>query len=196
MALTDIGIKALKHSGAKAGDKHADGQSLFLLVNAAGKYWRMSYRFDGKQKTLALGVYPAVSLLKARKKRDEAQVLIADKIDPGQAKREDKQARADAAENTFAVVAQIWMDKTKASRAPSTHVKLSAWLNKDVIPCIGSRPISTLKPRDVLLMLQRIEARGAVDSAHQIKQLCGRIFRFAVATGSVSTVTPRDGLCG
>jgi integrase len=192
MALTDIGIKALKHSGAKAGDKHADGQSLFLLVNAAGKYWRMSYRFDGKQKTLALGVYPAVSLLKARKKRDEAQVLIADKIDPGQAKREDKQARADAAENTFAVVAQTWMDKTKASRAPSTHVKLSAWLNKDVIPCIGSRPISTLKPRDVLLMLQRIEARGAVDSAHQIKQLCGRIFRFAVATGSAERDVTTD----
>ncbi|MDY7576006.1 tyrosine-type recombinase/integrase [Actimicrobium sp. CCI2.3] len=192
MALTDIKVKSLKHGGAKAGDKHADGQALYLLVSATGKYWRMNYRFDGKQKTLALGTYPAVSLLKARKLRDDAQELLASKVDPGQAKREDKQARADAAEKTFAYVAQAWLAKTESARAASTHIKLSAWITKDVIPYIGSRPISTLKAPDVLLMLQKIEARGAVSSAHQIKQLCGRIFRFAAGTGWVERDVTTD----
>jgi hypothetical protein len=97
MALTDTFIRQVKHSGAPAGDKHTDGQGLFLLINAVGKYWRMNYRFTGKQKTLALGVYPAVSLAKARQRRDKARELLADGIDPGQAKRDDKQAKADAA---------------------------------------------------------------------------------------------------
>lgn len=184
MALTDTFVKQIKHSGAKAGDKHGDGQSLYLLVSATGKYWRMNYRFDGKQKTLALGIYPAVSLLKARKKRDAAKELLATKIDPGQAKRDDKLARADAAENTFESIARTWMDKTELSRAGSTHEKLSAWLNKDVFPSIGNKPISTIKPTEVLAMLQKIEARGAVDSAHQIKRLCARVFRFAVGLGA------------
>ena len=184
MALADTFIRQVKHSGAAAGDKHADGQGLFLLVKAAGKYWRMSYRFDGKQKTLALGVYPAVSLAKARQRRDKARELLADGIDPGQAKRDDKQAKADSAVNTFEAVSRTWLGKTEASRASTTHDKLTAWLNKDVFPAIGSKPISTIGPRDVLAMLQKVEARGTVDSAHQIKQLCGRIFRFAVATGS------------
>ena len=90
MALTDTGIKNLKHSGAPAGDKHTDGGGMYLLVTATAKCWRMNYRFDGKQKTLALGIYPAVSLAKARKRRDEARELLAEDppIDPGKEKRE------------------------------------------------------------------------------------------------------------
>ncbi len=184
MALTDTFVKQVKHSGAPAGDKLTDGQSLHLLVSATGKYWRINYRFAGKQKTLALGVYPAVSLAKARQWRDEAKKVLANGIDPGQAKRDDKQAKADAAANTFESVARTWMDKTEASRAATTHAKLNAWLTKDVFPAIGSKPIGGISPRDVLVMLQKVEARGTIDSAHQIKQLCGRVFRFAVATGS------------
>ena len=131
----------------------------------------------------SLGVYPEVSLAKARQRREAAKELLSGGIDPAQAKRDEKYEKADAAANTFAAVARTWMTKTEPSRAATTHSKLSAWLNKDVIPAIGSKPISSITPREVLLMLQKVEARGTIDSAHQIKQLCGRIFRFAVASG-------------
>lgn len=185
MALTDTFIKQVKHSGAKAGDKHADGQTLYLLVSATGKYWRMSYRCDGKQKTLALGVYPAVSLAKARKRRDEARELLADGIDPSEAKHDAKQAKAIAAANTFEVVARAWIVKTAAERSDSTKIKITAWLENDVFPYIGNRPITTIKPLDVLTTVQRMEARGAIDSAHRVKQLCGQVFRYGVSTGLI-----------
>jgi integrase len=182
MALTDTFVRQVKHSGAPAGDKHTDGQGLFLLVKDGGKYWRMSYRFTGKQKTLAFGVYPAVSLSKARKRRDEARELLADGVDPGQAKRDDKRAKADAAAHTFETVARQWLKKTASKRA-SSQDKVTTWLEKDVFPSIGSRPISTIGPRDVLATVQKMEARGAIESAHRVKQLCGQVFRYAVATG-------------
>lgn len=184
MALTATGIKNLKLTDKPAGDKYRDADGMYLLVTKAGMYWRMDYRHDGKRKTLALGVYPAVSLAKARQRRDEARERLADGIDPAQAKRDDKQAKADAASNTFESVARTWLDKTETSRAATTHCKLTAWLTKDVFPMIGSKPIAGIIPRDVLTMLQKVEARGTIDSAHQIKQLCGRVFRYAVATGS------------
>ena len=146
MALTDTFIRQIKHSGAPAGDKHTDGQGLFLLINAVGKYWRMNYRFTGKQKTLALGVYPAVSLAKARQRRDKARELLADDIDPGQAKRDDKQAKADAAAHTFEVVARTWLVKTVANRAASTQEKVTGWLEKKVFPAIGNKPIIHSRP--------------------------------------------------
>src|SRR5471032_963825 len=97
MALTDTFVRQIKHSGAAAGDKYTDGQGMFLLVKAAGKYWRMNYRYAEKQKTLALGVYPEVSLAKARKRRETARELLADGIDPSQAKQEDKKNKISAA---------------------------------------------------------------------------------------------------
>ncbi len=183
MALTATGIRNLKPSDKPAGDKYRDADGMYLLVTKAGMYWRMDYRHAGKRKTLALGVYPTVLLAKARQRRDEARELLADGIDPSQAKRDDKQAKADAAANTFESVARTWMEKTEPSRAATTHGKLNAWLIKDVFPTIGSKPIADISPRNVLAMLQKVEARGTIDSAHQIKQLCGRIFRFAVASG-------------
>ncbi|WP_426211837.1 tyrosine-type recombinase/integrase [Massilia sp. TWP1-3-3] len=183
MALTATALLHVKHSGAKAGDKLTDGQGLHLLVTASGKYWRLNYRFDGKQKTLALGVYPAVSLAKARKRRDDARELLADGIDPGQAKIDAKLAKADSAASTFETVARSWLNKTAGNRATSTQQKNTSWLEKNVFPFIGKMPISTIKPRDVLATLQKIEARGAIESAHKIKQLCGQVFRAAVASG-------------
>ena len=129
MALADTFIRQVKHSGAPAGDKHTDGQGLFLLVKAVGKYWRMDYRFNNKRKTLALGVYPAVSLAKARQRRDKARELLADGIDPAKAKRDDKLARADAAAHTFEVVARTWLTKTAATRAASTQDRVTGWLH-------------------------------------------------------------------
>ena len=184
MALTDTFVKNIKPGKAAAGEKHTDGLGLYLHVKEAGKYWRMNYRFAGKQKTLALGVYPAGSLAKARARRDKARELLADGIDPSTAKQEDKQAKADAAANTFEAVARDWLVKTKAKRAEITHLKVSTWLEKDAFPFIGNMPISTIGPRDVLdKVVRKVEARGAIDTAHRLKQLCGQVFRYAVVTG-------------
>ncbi|WP_426145284.1 tyrosine-type recombinase/integrase [Polaromonas sp. DSR2-3-2] len=192
MPLTDTFAKNIKHTGAAAGDKHTDGGGMYMLVNAGGKYWRMNYRFDDKRKTLALGVYPAVSLAKARQRRDKARELLAEGIDPSTAKKEDKQAKADAAANTFEMVARDWLAKTAADRMPTTQDKLTSWLEKDVIPFIGKMPISTIGPRDVLAALRKMEARGALDSVQRVKQVCGQVFRYAVATGSAERDVTQD----
>ena len=184
MALTDTFVKNVKSGTATAGKKHTDGQGLYLHVKDAGKYWRMNYRYAGKQKTLALGVYPAVSMAKARQRRDKAHELLADGIDPSTAKQDEKQAKADAAANTFEAVARDWLIKTKAKRAAITHLKVSTWLEKDAFPFIGNMPISIIGPRDVLdKVVRKVEARGAIDTAHRLKQLCGQVFRYAVVTG-------------
>jgi integrase len=184
MALADTFVRQVKHSGKPAGDKHTDGGGMYLLVKSGGKYWRMDYTHADKRKTLALGVYPAVSLAKARARRDKARELLAGGIDPSTAKKEDRQAQADAAANTFEAVARDWLIKTKAKRAEITHVKVTTWLEKDAFPFIGNMPISTIGPRDVLdKVVRKVEARGAIDTAHRLKQLCGQVFRYAVVTG-------------
>ncbi len=152
----------------------------------------MSYRFDGKQKVLALGVYPAVSLLKARQRRDKARELLADGIDPGAAKQSEKAVKLAAAANTFEVVAREWLDKTKTERMASTHTKVTTWLEKDVFPHIGKMPISTIGPRDVLAALRHMEGRGALDSVQRVKQICGQVFRYAVASGSAERDVTQD----
>jgi integrase len=155
-----------------------------LLVKASSKYWRMDYRHVEKRKTLALGVYPAVSLAKARKRRDGARELLADGIDPNQAKREEKRALVDATANTFGVVARDWWVKTAAKRAQGTQSRVMTLLEHDVFPYIGDAPISSIGPRDVLdKVVRKIEARGSIDTAHRAKQVCGQIFRYAVAVG-------------
>lgn len=192
MALTDTFIRQVKHTGAPAGDKHTDGQGLILLVTSSGKYWRLNYRYTGKQKTLALGVYPAVSLAKARKRRDEARELLADGIDPSRAKQDEKLTKLNAAAHTFEKVATTWLEKTRTSRAQITQTKITTWLQNHVFPFIGKMPISTVGPRDVLAAIQKIEARGAIDSAHRVKQICGQVFRYAVATGSAERDVTAD----
>lgn len=182
MALTNTFVKNVKHTGKPAGDKHTDGGGMYLLVNAGGKYFRMDYRFADKRKTLALGVYPAVGLAMARQRRDKAREQLADGIDPNVAKREDKAAKLAATANTFELVAREWLDKTAGERMASTHGKVTTWLEKDVFPFIGKMPISTMGPRDVLGALRYMEGRGALDSVQRVKQICGQVFRYAVAT--------------
>ncbi|VTU14346.1 tyrosine-type recombinase/integrase [Variovorax sp. RA8] len=186
MALNDTRVRQLKHGGAANGEKYADGGGMYLHVTATGKYWRMSYRFLGKQKTLALGVYPDVSLAKARQRRERARELLADGIDPGVAKREEKQARTDAAANTFEVVSRDWLARTANKRAEVTQAKVTNWLEKDAFPFIGKLPISTIRAKDVLdKVARRMEARGIHESAHRIVQICSQVFRYAVAVGLV-----------
>jgi integrase len=151
----------------------------------------MSYRFE-KQKTLALGVYPAVTLAKARKRREEARELLAEGQDPSAAKQDEQQAKLAEAANTFECVARDWLEKTAANRADHQG-KVRTWLEKDVFPHIGQMPIRTIGPRDVLeKVVRRMEAREALDTAHRIKQLCGQVFRYAVVTGSADRDVTAD----
>lgn len=167
-----------------AGDKYTDGGGMYLLVKASGRYWRLDYAHMGKRKTLALGVYPEVSLAKARQRRERAREQLADGIDPNAAKREEKQAQLDAAANTFEAVARSWLAKTSNKRAAVTQDRVTTLLEKDVFPFIGGMPISAIKPRDVLdRAVRKVEARGSIDTAHRAKQICGQIFRYAVAIG-------------
>jgi integrase len=185
MPLNDTFIKnSTKHSGKPAGDKYTDGGGMYLLVTPAGKYWRMNYRYAGKRKTLALGVYPTVSLAEARKRREKSREQLSKGIDPNAAKREEKQVKADLAANTFELVARAWLKKTAVTRKEITQNRITTLLEHDVFPFIGGLPINTLGPRDVLnKALRKIEARGSVDTAHRAKQICGRIFRYGVAIG-------------
>jgi hypothetical protein len=194
MALTDTGIRQVKHSGAPAGDKLSDGGGMYLLVTATAKCWRMNYRFDGKQKTLALGIYPAVSLAQARERREDARKLLAavPPIDPSRAKREEKLNRAAAAAQTLEVVARQWLAKTAADRAANTQHKVTVALENNIFPYLGKSPISTISPLDVLAVVQKMEARGAIDTAHRVKQICGQVFRYAVAAGLVERDVTAD----
>jgi hypothetical protein len=192
MALTDTFIKQVKHTGKPAGDRYADGGNMYLLVKAAGKYWRQDYTYADKRKTLALGTYPEVSLLKARQRRDKARELLADGIDPSAAKKEDKQALTAAAANTFEAVAREWLTKNAASRKETTQLKVTTWLEKDVFPFIGTMPIAKIGPRDVLGALRIMEGRGSLDSVQRVKQVCGQVFRYAVASGSAERDVTQD----
>lgn len=194
MALTDTGIRQVKHSGAPAGDKLSDGGGMYLLVTATAKCWRMNYRFDGKQKTLALGIYPAVSLAQARERREDARKLLAavPPIDPSRAKREEKLNRAAAAAQTLEVVARQWLAKTAADRAANTQHKVTVALENNIFPYLGKSPISAISPLDVLATVQKMEARGAIDTAHRVKQICGQVFRYAVAAGLVERDVTAD----
>ena len=192
MALTDTFVKQVKFSGKAAGDKHTDGDGMYLLVKAAGRYWRMDYTFHKKRKTLALGVYPEVGLAKARKRRDAARELLADGVDPNTAKKEEKAVKLAASANTFEIVAREWLKKTANDRMTNTQAKVTTWLEKDVFPHIGKMPISTIGPRDVLAALRHMEGRGALDSVQRVKQICGQIFCYAVAIGSAERDVTQD----
>jgi len=186
MKLTDTAVKNLKFKGTAA--KHTDGQGLYLLVNGVGKYWRFDYRFADKRKTLALGIYPDVSLAKARKRRDEARALLADGQDPGAAK---KQARAELKTryaNTFEGVATGWLESTTNQRKAVTDRKLKTWMDAYVLPEIGKLPVSEVKPTDVLRVLAVMDKAGIGESLRRVNGMIGRVMRYAVAQG----LAPRD----
>ncbi|SFU75698.1 tyrosine-type recombinase/integrase [Nitrosospira multiformis] len=181
MALTDTAVR-----NAKPGEKPyklTHGKGLYLLVNATGKYWRLDYRFAGKRKTLALGVYPDVSLATARERRDAARKLLANETDPSVVMAVNKRARLQAAENTFEAVAGEWYAKKLPTWAPTTAQKVLRQLEKDIFPWIGNRPIKDIAAPELLATLRRIESRGALELAHRMREYCGMVFRYAVATG-------------
>lgn len=192
MALTDTEIRKAKQEDASR--KLADEKGLYLLVTASGsKLWRMNYRYAGKYKTLALGVYPEVSLKQARDRRDEARKVLAEGIDPSAARQEVKRVRRIAAENTFEAIARAWFE-TRHRQVVSDHAKrIQASLENDVFPEIGKLPITEVKPSDVLSLLRKVEARGALDTVKRLRQRISDVFIFAIAAG-LATINPAAGL--
>ncbi|EOD8839800.1 tyrosine-type recombinase/integrase, partial [Enterobacter hormaechei] len=164
--------------------KLADGAGLYLEVVPSGsRYWRMKYRFNGKEKRLAFGVYPAVSLAQARALRDDAKKKLAEGIDPSFAKKEEKLVRDVQLNNTFQTVALEWHG-TKVGRWSEGYASdiLEAF-NKDIFPYIGQQPVNDIKPLVLLNVLRRMENRGATEKAKKVRQRCSEVFRYAIVTG-------------
>ncbi len=182
MPLTDTAIRNLKP--ALTAKKYSDGGGLFLLVTTHGsKLWRLAYRFHGKQKALALGQYPAVSLADARERRTAAKKLLANDTDPSQHARANKAARREAHAITFNAVTDEFLTKTgKEGRADNTLDK-KRWLLGHARSVLGKQPIAEIKASDILPILRKIEADGKYDTARRVRSTIGQVFRLAVATG-------------
>jgi len=145
MPLTDTQVRNARYNPDGTGNRLSDGGRMYLQIDKSGaKYWPMNYRFAGKDKTLALGVYPDVSLAAARKKRDEAREKLTAGLDPSNVKRLEKRAARLAAANSFEAVARGWMDERKSSVEPAQHVKTLARMENDVFPWLGKRPITDI----------------------------------------------------
>jgi integrase len=164
--------------------KLADGAGLYLEVVPSGsRYWRMKYRFNGKEKRMAFGVYPAVSLAQARALRDEAKKKLGEGIDPSFAKKEEKLVRDVQLNNTFQAVALEWHG-TKVSRWSEGYASdIIEAFNKDIFPYIGQQPVNEIKPLVLLNVLRRMESRGATEKAKKVRQRCSEVFRYAIVTG-------------
>ena len=180
--LTDIAVK-----NAKPQEKlyrMFDGQGLYLEINPnGGKYWRIKYRFANKEKRLALGVYPEISLSDARERRDQARKLVANKIDPSATKKESKLQQITIVENTFEKIARQWHDNQKLGWTERHANYVIKRIEADIFPPLGNKDISKITAPELLSVLRAIEERGAIDIAHRAHQTCGQIFRYAIATG-------------
>lgn len=182
MKLTDAAIRKAKPEDKTY--KMADGGGMYLEVTPTGsKYWRLKYRFNGKEKRLALGVYPDVPLALARERREAARKLLANDVDPGLLKKQTKHANKENAANSFEAVAREWFAKHSPNWVPRHGERILRRLEKDLFPWLGNQPISDITPPMLLSVLRRIESRGALNAAHRTHQNCGQIFRYAVATG-------------
>lgn len=182
MPLSDTAVRSAKPTDKAY--KLSDDKGLFLLVHPNGsKYWRQKYRFDGKEKTLAQGVYPDVSLKEARERRDEARKQLANGIDPGQHRKAVKATREAVVANSFEIICREWLENKRSNIEEAQYKKALARLTKDVFPWIGSRPIAEISAPEVLTVLRRIDARGARYTAHKAKSEISQCFRYAVATG-------------
>jgi integrase len=182
MPLTAIAVKQAKSK--EKSYKLSDEKGMFLLINPNGsKYWRYKYRFGGKEKLLALGVYPDLSLSDARELRDQARNQLAKGIDPSAAKRVKKQAQVTEGGNSFKIVASEWFETQMKDKAKGYQERTWRGLKNDLFPALGSRPINQITATELLMALRKVEARGAVDMAHRVKQTAGQVFRYGVATG-------------
>lgn len=189
--LTDTAVRNAR--AAERPFRLYDQRGLYLDVRPhGGKWWRLKYRFDGKEKLLALGTYPDVSLRKARERRDEARALLADGVDPGAERKRRKLERRARAASSFESIAREWHAKRAPAWAASHSGRILRRLERDVFPHLGNRPIGEITPPEILAVLRRIEDRGAVDTAHRARSNCSQVFRYAVATGRAVSDPCRD----
>lgn len=194
MPLTDVAIRNAK-PGAKA-IKLSDGSGMFLLVTpAGGKLWRLKYRLDGKEKLLAMGAYPQVSLSDARKRREDARALLAQGKDPSREKQKEKLRSRIQAADTFRVIADEYCAKRRRDGvkgwAPATATR-SEYLLSLLNNSIGGLPIAEIEPADVLAAIRKIENKGNLESARRTLQLSSMVFRYAVATARLRSDPTRD----
>jgi integrase len=177
--------------------KISDSEGLYLHVTeTGGKLWRFKYRFDNdgkgkKEKLLAFGKYPEVSLHDARQRRDDARKLLANNVDPGAIRKAQKQVKTEETE-TVEVIAREWHEKFKSIWTEGHALKILRRLEIDVFPWIGSRPIKDIKAPELLTVLRRVESRGVLEGAHRIRGLCSQIFRYAISTGRAERNPAQD----
>jgi integrase len=176
--------------------KLGDELGLYMLINSSGgKYWRFKYRLNGKEKLLALGVYPSVTLETARELRDNARALVANGADPVATRREEARARDAETIDTFELIAREWWANWKGGRTERHADYVMRRLEADVFPAIGKKPIATVRPRDVIAVARAIEKRGALDIAKRALETIGQVFRYAIQTERVE-VNPAVNLSG
>jgi integrase len=182
MPLTDTAARNAK--AARNPRKLSDGGGLFLLVQPnRSKLWRLAYRFAGKQKALALGIYPTVSLAEARSRRDDAKKLLAGGIDPSVQRKANKKVERAATDSSFRVVAGEVISKLqREGRADVTLIK-KRWLLDFALPAFGDRPVAEITASELLALLREIEGRGLYETARRVRSTCGMVFRYAIATG-------------
>ncbi len=182
MTLTAIAIQK-----AKISDKTVrlfDGGGLYLeLTPTGGKWWRLKYRYGGKEKRLSLGVYPEVSLRLARARRDDARKLLAEGIDPSDNRKALKSAKADRAANSLEIIAREWYGKYSTTWVKNHGNRILRRFERDIFPWIGGRPIAEITAPELLAVIRRIENRGALETAHRALSNCGQVWRYAIATG-------------
>ncbi|PZP54520.1 MAG: integrase, partial [Micavibrio aeruginosavorus] len=177
-------LECEKATYGKSPRKLMDGQGLFLLLNPNGsKLWRLKYFYLGKEKLMAIGPYPLISLAEARDEREKARKLLTQGIDPISEKRTGKALSVRNAENTFKVVALEWMEINEDRWSDSYHRKVKQGLEKNIFPQLGSRPVSDISPPELLSCLRAIEKRGSLEIAARTRQICGLVFRFGIQTG-------------
>jgi hypothetical protein len=178
MPLTDTAIRNAKPRRKVI--KLSDGGGLYLLIEPHGtKLWRLAYRFGGKQKTLALGIYPTVSLADARARRDAAKKFLKDGVDPSVQRKLDKQASA----ISFRLVAEELLDKMRREGRAAATLAKTRWLLEHAFGVIGERPIAKVSAVELLAVLRKIETRGNYETARRLRSTCGMVFRYAIATG-------------
>tara|TARA_R110001583_G_C5671067_1_gene411140 strand:+ start:11392 stop:12636 length:1245 start_codon:yes stop_codon:yes gene_type:complete len=192
MPLTDTAIRQAK--AAEKPYKMTDGDGLFLLVQpSGGKLWRFDYRINGKRRTLAIGAYPAVTLAAARKALVGARETLATGVDPSDAKKEAKRAAKVAASNSFEAVTRAWWEKWKSDRTEGTaHAAMRA-LEMHVFPKIGNKPVTGVKPMDILELLRPLESRGTTDMLKRVRARIGEVYIHAIANG-LAISNPCEGL--
>jgi integrase len=182
MKLSDAQIR--KSNSKSKAYKLSDGGGMYLEVMPSGsKYWRLKYRFEGKEKRLALGVYPDVSLALARERRQDARKLLATGIDPSENKKAIKAAKFEKSENSFEVVAREWIASHMANKADSHKNKVIRRFELYIFPWLGSKAIADITAPQVLDAIKRIEKLGILETAHRALQTCGQVFRYGVQTG-------------